>query len=143
MASNSAAKKELSMHRVTCGPMSIKASGICRRRLRDNFNTLLDRLSEETGPQQPLGPEMPNGYHMMPDGTIMSDAHMQAQEARKKARKAKKENPMGQLAEAIKGLSGPQQSFNDMGNSKMLQDPSGKIEPFKEGKNPKTSKPKQ
>jgi hypothetical protein len=123
--------------------MSIKASGICRRRLRDNFNTLLDRLSEETGPQQPMGPEMPKGYHMMPDGTIMSDAHMQAQEARKQAKKAKKENPMGQLAEAIKGLSGPQQSFNDMGNSKMLQDPSGKIEPFKEGKNPKTSTPKQ
>ena len=143
MASNSAAKKELGLHRVPCGPMSVKASGICRRRLRDNFNTLLDRLSEETGPQQPMGPEMPNGYHMMPDGTIMSDAHMQAQEAKKKARKAKKENPMGQLAEAIKGLSGPQQSFNDMGNSKMLQDPSGKIEPFKEGKNPKTSTPKQ
>jgi hypothetical protein len=143
MASDSAAKKELSMHRVPCGPMSIKASGICRRRLRDNFNTLLDRLSEETGPQQPMGPEMPKGYHMMPDGTIMSDAHMQAQEARKQAKKAKKENPMGQLAEAIKGLSGPQQSFNDMGNSKMLQDPSGKIEPFKEGKNPKTSTPKQ
>jgi hypothetical protein len=90
-----------------------------------------------------MGPEMPNGYHMMPDGTIMSDAHMQAQEAKKKARKAKKENPMGQLAEAIKGLSGPQQSFNDMGNSKMLQDISGKIEPYQEGKNPKTSKPKQ
>ena len=143
MASDSAAKKELSMHRVPCGPMSIKASGICRRRLRDNFNTLLDRLSEETGPQQPMGPEMPNGYHMMPDGTIMSDAHMRAQEAKKQAKKAKKENPMGQLAEAIKGLSGPQQSFNDMGNSKMLQDPSGKIEPFKEGKNLKTSTPKQ
>jgi len=143
MASNSAAKKELSMHRVTCGPMSIKASGICRRRLRDNFNTLIDRLSEETGPPQSMGPEMPNGYHMMPDGTIMSDAHMQAQEAKKKARKVKKENPMGQLAEAIKGLGAPQQSFNDMGNSKMLQDPSGKIEPFKEGKNLKTSTSKQ
>ena len=116
---------------------------MCRRRLRDNFNTLLDRLSEETGPLQPTGPEMPKGYHMMPNGTIMSDAHMQAQEARKQAKKAKKENPMGQLAEAIRGLSGPQQSFNDMGNSKMLQDPSGKIEPFKEGKNPKTSTPKQ
>ena len=143
MASDSAAKKELSMHRVPCGPMSIKASGICRRRLRDNFNTLIDRLSEETGPQQSMGPEMPKGYHMMPDGTIMSDAHMQAQEARKQAKKAKKENPMGQLAEAIKGLGSPQQSFNDMGNSKMLQDPSGKIEPFKECKNPKTSTPKQ
>ena len=143
MAANSAAKKEISMHRVLCGPMSIKASGVCRRRLRDNFNTLLDRLSQETGPQQPMGPEVPGGHTLMPDGTIMETAYLQAQEAKKKARKAKKENPMGQLAEAIKGLSNPQQSFNDMGNSKMLQDPTGKIEPFKEGKNVKTSKTKQ
>ena len=143
MAANSSAQKDLSMHRVPCGPMSIKASGICRRRLRDNFNTLIDRLSEETGPQQQMGPEVPGGHTMMPDGAIMENSYLQAQEAKKKAKKAKKENPMGQLAEAIKGLSGPQQSFNDMGNSKMLQDPSGKIEPFKEGKNPKTSTSKQ
>ena len=136
MAANSSAQKDLSMHRVPCGPLSVKASGICRRRLRDNFNTLIDRLSQETGPQQPVGPEMPKGYHMMPDGTIMSDAHMKAQEAKKQARKDKKKDPMGRLAEAIKGLGAPQQSFNDMGNSKMLQDPSGKIEPFKEGKKP-------
>ena len=143
MASDSAAKKNISMHLVPCGPMTIKASGVCRRRLRDNFNTLLDRLSQETGPQQPMGPEVPGGHTLMPDGTIMETAYLQAQEAKKKAKKAKKENPMGQLAEAIKGLSGPQQSFNDMGNSRMLQDPSGKIEPFKGGKTPKTSKPKQ
>ena len=147
MASNSAAKKELSMHRVPCGPMSIKASGICRRRLRDNFNTLLDRLSEETGPQQPMGPEMPNGYHMMPDGTIMSDAHMQAQEAKKKARKARKDkenDPVNKLSEALKGTLS--QGFGEeklQGNSKMLQDISGEIKPFKEGKTGQSNKQKQ
>jgi hypothetical protein len=143
MAENSEAKKNISMHRVPCGPLSINASGVCRRRLRDTFNTLLDRLSQETGPQQPMGPEVPGGHTMMPDGTIMENSYLQAQEAKKKARKAKKEDPMGRLAEAIKGLSNPQQSFNDMGNSKMLQDPSGKLEPYKEGKNPQSNKPKQ
>ena len=98
MAANSSAQKDLSMHRVPCGPMSIKASGICRRRLRDNFNTLIDRLSEETGPQQQMGPEVPGGHTMMPDGAIMENSYLQAQEAKKKAKKAKKENPMGQLA---------------------------------------------
>jgi len=132
MASNSEAKKNISMQLVPCGPLTVKASGICRRRLRDNFNTLLDRLSEETGPQQPLGPEMPSGYHMMPDGTIMSDAHMQAQEARKKARQARKDkenDPVNKLAEALKGTLS--QGFGEeklQGNSRLLQRLDGKIE---------------
>jgi hypothetical protein len=131
MANIDAAQKEISMHRVPCGPMSVKASGVCRRRLRDNFGALLDRLSQETGPEQPVGPEVPKGYHMMPDGTIMSDAHMKAEEM-KKAKKEGKEDPVGKLAEALTGTL--TQKHNEMGNSKMLQDPTGKIEPYKEGK---------
>ena len=137
MATTDAAQRELSMHRVPCGPMSIKASGVCRRRLRDNFSTLIDRLSQETGPQEPMGPEMPEGYHMMPDGTVMSDAHMKAEDMKKAEKKAKKEgkdDPVGKLAEALTGTL--TQKHNEMGNSKMLQDTSGKIEPFKEGKKP-------
>ena len=133
MASTDVAKRELSMHRVPCGPMSIKASGVCRRRLRDNFNTLIDRLSQEAGPPESMGPEMPDGYHMMPDGTVMSDAHMKAEEM-KKAEKKAKNDPVGKLAEALTGTL--TQKHNEMGNSKMLQDTSGKTEPFKEGKKP-------
>jgi hypothetical protein len=109
--------------------MSVKASGVCRRRLRDNFNTLLDRLSEETGPPQSMGPEMPNGYHMMPDGTIMSDAHMKAQDAKKKAKKDKNNDPVNKLAEALKGTLS--QGFGEdklQGNSRLLQRLDGKIE---------------
>ena len=133
MATTDAAQRELSMHRVPCGPMSIKASGICRRRLRDNFSVLIDRLSQETGPPESMGPEMPDGYHMMPDGTVMSDAHMKAGDM-KKAEKKAKNDPVGKLAEALTGTL--TQKHNEMGNSKMLQDTSGKIEPFKEGKKP-------
>jgi len=131
------AQRELSMHRVPCGPMSVKASGVCRRRLRDNFSTLLDRLSQETGPEQPMGPEVPEGYHMMPDGTVMSDAHMKAEDMKKKAKKEekdKKNDPVGKLAEAL--TSTLTQGHTEVGNSKMIQDTSGKIEPFKEGKKP-------
>jgi hypothetical protein len=116
--------------------MSIKASGICRRRLRDNFGILIDRLSQETGPPESLEPEMPEGYRMMPDGTVMSDAHMKAEDMKKKAKKEekdKKNDPVGKLAEALTGTLA--EKHKEMGNSKMTQDTSGKIEPFKEGKN--------
>ena len=138
MASSDAAQRELSMHRVPCGPMSIKASGICRRRLRDNFSVLIDRLSQETGPPESMGPEMPNGYHMMPDGTIMSDAHMKAEDMKKAEKKAKKESkndPVGKLAEALTSAISPKedkQSFGEgdktQGNSRLLQRLDGKIE---------------
>jgi len=144
MATTDAANGQLSKHRVPCGPMSIKAAGVCRRRLRDNFSTLLDRLSQETGPQQPTGPEMPNGYEMMPDGTIMSQAHLRSEEMKKQAKKAKKESqndPVGKLAEALTGTL--TQKHNEMGNSKLLQDTSGKIEPYGEGKNNQMKTPKQ
>ena len=144
MASDSAAKKELSMHRVPCGPMSIKASGICRRRLRDNFSVLLDRLSQDTGPQQMMGPEIPMGHTMMPDGIIMADDHLKKQEAKKKAKDKEKNDPIKQLADALKG--GMSQGFGEgklQGNSKMLQDISGEIKPFKEGKTGQSQTSKQ
>ena len=135
MSANSEAKKNLGLHRVPCGPMTVKASGICRRRLRDNFNTLLDRLSEETGPPQSMGPEIPEGHTMMPDGIIMADDHLKKQEAKKKAKKDKENDPVNKLAEALKGTLS--QGFGEgklQGNSKMLQDISGEIKPYKEGK---------
>ena len=142
--SSSFAQREIGMHRVPCGPVSIQASGVCRRRLRDSFNTLLDRLSQETGPQQPIGPEIPGGHEMMPDGTIMSQAHLKAQQMKKQAKQAKKDDPIGKLAEALQGaVGGGNQGFADVGNSKMVQDSTGKIEPYKEGKTPQSKTPKK
>ena len=144
MTAPSNAQLELSQHRVPCGPVSVGASAVCRRRLRDSFSTLLDRLSEETGPSQQMGPEIPGGYQMMPDGTIMSQAHLKAQEMKKQAKQAKKNDPIGNLTEALKGaIGGGNPGFADVGNSKMVQDSTGKIEPYVEGKTKQSKKPKQ
>ena len=45
------AKELLEAHKIPCGPASIGADAICRRRLRDQFDALLDRLTEEVHPQ--------------------------------------------------------------------------------------------
>jgi len=44
------AKELLEAHKIPCGPTSISADAICRRRLRDQFDALLDRLTELTHP---------------------------------------------------------------------------------------------
>lgn len=44
-------KKEIERHRLPCGPVTVSIDGVCRRRLRDNFDDLLDKLTEETHPE--------------------------------------------------------------------------------------------
>lgn len=44
-------KKEIERHRLPCGPVTIAIDGTCRRRLRDHFDSLLDRLTQETHPE--------------------------------------------------------------------------------------------
>lgn len=45
------AKEEIKKHRLPCGPMTVAIDGVCRRRLRDHFDSLLDRLTQETHPE--------------------------------------------------------------------------------------------
>ena len=125
-SSNSKIQLELQQHRVPCGPMSVDASGVCRRRLRDTFSSLLDRLCEECHPE-PVFPEAPDGHTVMPDGTIMSDSHLKSQEMKKKQKETQKNDPIGKLAEALKGAVGGNSTFAAAGNSKMVQDTTGKI----------------
>ena len=44
-------KKEIERHRLPCGPMTVSIDGVCRRRLRDQFDALLDRITQETHPE--------------------------------------------------------------------------------------------
>ena len=44
------AKELIEKHRIPCAPASINADAVCRRRLRDQFDALLDRLTELTHP---------------------------------------------------------------------------------------------
>jgi hypothetical protein len=43
--------KEIERHRLPCGPVTVGIDGVCRRRLRDHFDALLDRLTQETHPE--------------------------------------------------------------------------------------------
>jgi hypothetical protein len=44
-------KKLLESHKIPCGPMSVSADSICRRRLRDHIDNMLDKLTQETHPE--------------------------------------------------------------------------------------------
>ncbi len=44
-------KEEIKKHRLPCGPVTVGIDGVCRRRLRDHFDALLDRLTQETHPE--------------------------------------------------------------------------------------------
>ena len=45
------AKELIEKHKIPCGPMSVSVEGVCRRRLRDSMDALLDRLTKETHPE--------------------------------------------------------------------------------------------
>lgn len=38
-------------HQLPCGPMTVKIDGVCRRRLRDEYDAMLDRLTRLTHPE--------------------------------------------------------------------------------------------
>ena len=141
-------EEELERHRLVCGPMTVAAESVCRRKLRDQYDTLLDKLSELTS-QDYQAPEAPKD-HSVEDGKIV---HKDAKKAQTEAEAAKKKAEDKQRAEAEKKAAEPtraekkKQMLEDakdkaevkvktkeyeeklMGNSKLLQDPTGKITP--------------
>jgi hypothetical protein len=137
------AKEEIKRHRLPCGPVTVAIDGVCRKRLRDHFDSLLDRLTQETHPEG-ADPEMED----------LEDEH-EMQEDAKKAREAAENTAQQDLDGFEKELESMTshesledkkarmieegkmkadvkhevQKYSDklMGNSKMLQDPSGKL----------------
>jgi nucleotidyltransferase/DNA polymerase involved in DNA repair len=135
--------EELKRHRLPCGPATVAIDGVCRKRLRDHFDSLLDRLTQETHPE---GADA--------DTEDLEDEHEMQEEA-KKARQAAEntvkqdldsfekelkeitshenlEDKKSRLVEEGKMKADVKyeiQKYSDklMGNSKMLQDPSGKL----------------
>lgn len=136
-------KKLIEQHKIPCGPMSVSIDGVCRRRLRDNFDTLLDRLTQETHPE---GRD--------PEEEDMDDEFELQEESKKKREEIERqlENDSKLLDNDIESLLG-YESLEDkkermieegrmkaevkkevktyeeklMGNSKLSQDISGKI----------------
>jgi hypothetical protein len=135
--------EELKRHRLPCGPATVAIDGVCRKRLRDHFDSLLDHLTQETHPE---GADA--------DTEDLEDEHEMQEEA-KKARQAAEntvkqdldsfekelkeitsheslEDKKSRLVEEGKMKADVKheiQKYSDklMGNSKMLQDTSGKL----------------
>jgi len=110
-------KKEIERHRLPCGPMSIAIDGVCRRRLRDQFDALLDRLTKETHPEGVEEEILETEEIEIPE-----EPEVEESEAEKKERliaegklKAEVKHEVEKYKEKL------------MGNSKMLQNSSGKI----------------
>jgi hypothetical protein len=110
-------KKEIEKHRLPCGPVTVSVEGTCRRRLRDHFDSLLDRLTKETHPEG-VDEEILDTDEV----EIPEEPEMEETDEEKKERMITE----GKLKAEVKHEV---EKYKEklMGNSKMLQDPSGKI----------------
>jgi hypothetical protein len=112
------AKALIEKHKIPCGPMAVSVEGVCRRRLRDHLDALLDRLTQETHPEgadrdlleMEEEPEIPE--EVEPEETREERKKRLIEEGKLRAEVSKE---VGKYKEKL------------MGNSKLLQDPSGKI----------------
>ena len=117
-------KEELEKRRLACGPLSISVDGVCRRKLAEKYNTLLDRLTHEVHPEY-VKPEAPKGYEFDAKGNLVNTAERMQKERER------------DLSKVIQGMNqsggggkAKQPGFQEgllMGNSKLLQDPTGKM----------------
>jgi hypothetical protein len=144
------ALEEISQHRVPCGPMTVAASGVCRRRLRDSYDRLLDRLTEEIH-QEYRPPEVPKNHKFDEKGEIVHKDELAKrkqtaktmQESEEKVKKEREKNAPHSpeileskrerlLQESMMKVDVKKQmkEYEErlMGNSKMLQRQDGKIE---------------
>lgn len=99
-------------YRIPCGPMDISADGICRRSLRDGTNFLLDRLTKETNPEIPRASKLPNEVEM--DESVEEKKRRLIEE--------------GKLRAEVQAEVKKYREEILQGNSKLLQDISGRIE---------------
>jgi hypothetical protein len=170
-------KKMIEVHKLPCGPMAVSIKGVCRRRLRDHFDELLDRLVQETHPegrdpededinqvelkedtQEPEETREEKKARMLEEGELKLEVKKEL-EAKEKAlfpekfqkeEPQKKEEPEPSREERKKDMIDEGKLNNEVkkavqkhadrimpktsnhaeglqGNSKMLQDPTGKI----------------
>jgi hypothetical protein len=140
------AKKEIERHRLPCGPTTIAIDAVCRKRLKDHFDALLDRLTQETHPEG------------VDKDVLEMDEQVNDDELREKAQKAREDVERQLDNEGVQLENEMQKVLNDespeekkdrmieegkmradvqhevkkykeglMGNSRLLQSPSGKI----------------
>lgn len=112
-------KTEINRHRLPCGPVSVSIDGVCRRKLRDSMDALLDRLTQEIHPEG-VDAEI---LEMEEEVEIPEPEEPEETDAEKKKRLIAEGKLKVDVKKAVK-------SYEEkvMGNSKLLQDTSGKIQ---------------
>jgi hypothetical protein len=143
------ALEEITQHKIPCGPMTVAAKGVCRRRLRDSYDQLLDRLTTEIH-QEFVKPEALPDHKFNDKGEMVHKDELArkekiSKEVLKQEEKTKKERKKNEphspeilesrkeklLQEGMMKADVKKQvkEYEEklMGNSKLLQDPSGKI----------------
>lgn len=112
----------LKNHRIPCGPMAVNAEGNCRRRLRDHYDLLLDRLTHETHPsgvdEEILAMDEQVDIPEEPEPKEPEETDEEKKERLIKEGKLK--------ADVKKEVQKYEEKL--FGNSKMLQNQSGKIQ---------------
>lgn len=108
-------KKEIERHRLPCGAATIAIDGVCRRRLRDSFDILLDELTQETHPQG-VDEDI---LAMEEEVDIPEKEETDAEKKKRLIKEGKMKADVKHEVEKYKEKL--------MGNSKMLQDISGKL----------------
>jgi hypothetical protein len=110
------AKKEIERHRLPCGAATISINGVCRRRLRDDFDVLLDRLVGE------INPEGVDKEILEMEEQVEDPPEKEESDKEKKDRMIREGKLKVEVKKAVKDYE-----EKLMGNSKLLQDISGKI----------------
>jgi hypothetical protein len=113
------AKELIEKHKIPCGPMSVSVEGVCRRRLRDSMDALLDRLTKETHPEG-----VDNEILEMEEEVIVPEEKEPEETDDEKKERLIKE---GKLKAEVKHEV-EKHKAKLMGNSKMLHRTDGKIE---------------
>jgi hypothetical protein len=142
-------EEQIKLHRVPCGALLVNATGVCRQRLRPGMDKLLDRLTHDLHPEF-VPPQAPNDHEITPDGKVIHKdvlaKNKKAGEVMKKGKdkkkatlekhspldeetfKLKKEKMLQDAAlKAEVKVKSKEYEEKLMGNSKLLQDATGKI----------------
>ena len=75
-------KEEIERRRMPCGPVTVAIEGVCRRRLKDKFDTILGKLSEMT--DQEYQPQQAPEGHEIVDGKIVSEKQLKEKQHEEK-----------------------------------------------------------
>ena len=119
------AKELIEKHKIPCGPMSVSVEGVCRRRLRDNFDLMLDQLTKDTHPEGVDEETIEVDEIEIPEEPEVEKVEVEEEEESDEDKK-KRLIAEGKLkADVKKEVKKYEEKL--FGNSKMLQNQSGKM----------------